>query len=95
MKVGLNVVCTGLLVEYCIKSSLFMIWVLLKLIWKNEQICEFWQYHCQNSDEKKKVRERKNDVMVGEREMNFSNVVAEIPVQNILVRGERTKIKEL
>ena len=27
--------------------------------------------------------------------MNFGNVVAEIPAQNILVRGERTKIKEL
>ena len=93
MKVGLNVVCTGRLVEYCIKSSLFVIWVLLKLIWENEERCEFWQYHCLLRKKKSK-REEKN-VMEGEREMNFGNVVAKIPAQNILVRGERTKIKEL
>ena len=47
------------------------------------------------SEKKKSKREREKNVMVGEREMNFGNVVAKIPAQNILVRGERTKIKEL
>ena len=47
------------------------------------------------SEKKKKSKREEKNVMVGEREMNFGNVVAKIPAQNILVRGERTKIKEL
>ena len=46
----------SLLAEYCIKSSLFVIWVLFKVIGKIEERSKFWQPHCRNSNKRKDER---------------------------------------
>ena len=34
-------ILSSFMAEYCIKWSLFVLWVLFKLIWQNEERCEF------------------------------------------------------
>ena len=62
----------SLLAEYCRKPSLFVIWILFKIIWEIEERSEFRQHHCRNSEKKVRERGERSDVMeVGERKKKF------------------------
>ena len=62
-----------------------MIWVLLEVIWENEERSKFRQHRCRNSN-KKYERGEINDVIVGVRKnLNFGNEVTKIfDTQNLL-----------
>ena len=72
----------SLLSENCRKPSLFVIWVLFKLIWEIEGRSEFRQHHCQNFVKKSKREERDMMWQKGEREKrNFGNGITELCAQ--------------
>ena len=61
--------------EYCKKSSLFVIWVLFKVIWEIEKRSKFRQPCCQNSNKKGWGRREKWCDSGVRKELNFSNDV--------------------
>ena len=72
----------SLLSENCRKPSLFVIWVLFKLIWEIEGRSEFRQHHCQNFVKKSKREERDMMWQKGKREKrNFGNGITELCAQ--------------
>ena len=64
------------MVEYCKKWSLFVIWVLFKLIWENEERSELQQHRCRNSEKKVGEKRKKWCDGCGREKKDFGNDIA-------------------
>ena len=71
--------------EYCRKSSLFVIWILFKIIWGIEKRSKFRQPYCRNSNKKGWERREKWYDNGVRKELNFGNEVTEIPFARFLL----------
>ena len=84
----------SLLAEYCKKVSVFVMWELFEVIWRNEKRNKFQQHRCQNSN-KEYERGERNDVMAGvKKNLNFVNEVTKIPASQMKCPKEKSARKE-